>query len=341
MTSKEQVAVLLHRPGNEKDPAAHLVAAKVAVPSPGPGEALVRLLLRPINPADMFSLMGVYPGFTPKSYPAVPGLEGMGVVEALGSNVTGRIAAGQRVASLGWRTPEGNGTWQQYVTVPEDTLVPVPDGVSDEAAAVAFVNPVTIVGMMETAAVPAGEWLLLTASRSTLARNCLHYAKRQGVKVVGTVRRKEQVQEMLQLGFDAVVDSTEENWPHKVMQITGGKGAYACFDAIAGDVTNKCVQALRPCGEVLVYGAVASPEIKLAFFDLLSHTASVRGFWLVQYLAKHSPAERQAILAKVLQLFKDGVFVPFVGEVLPLEKAADAVRAQAGQGPKDKFMLRG
>ena len=90
-------------------------------------------------------MMGVYPGFTPASLPAVPGLEGTGVVVGLGAGAT-KFAVGQRVVSIAWPAKVGSGTWQEYVCVAEAALCPVPEGVSDEAAAMALVNPVTIVG---------------------------------------------------------------------------------------------------------------------------------------------------------------------------------------------------
>ena len=77
---------------------------------------------------------GVYPGFTPASLPAVPGLDGYGVVEKNGPGAS-KFPAGARVVAAPWPVKEGRGTWQQYVAVPEAALVAVAEGVSDADAA--------------------------------------------------------------------------------------------------------------------------------------------------------------------------------------------------------------
>lgn len=86
---------------------------------------------------------GVYPGFTPKSLPAIPGLDGVGRVEESGPGTSGQFSPGQRVVAVPWGTKTGNGSWQQYATVPEKSLFPVLDGISDEEACQFLVNPIT------------------------------------------------------------------------------------------------------------------------------------------------------------------------------------------------------
>jgi len=106
-----------------------LVIASLPKPTPTGSEVLVRLLVRPVNPADSLSIMGIYPGFRPASLPAVPGLEGMGVVEAVGDKVS-VVKSGQRVVPI-----NALGTFQEYIIVNQDTLLVLPDDVTDEAAA--------------------------------------------------------------------------------------------------------------------------------------------------------------------------------------------------------------
>lgn len=301
----------------------------------------MRINLRPVNPSDVFSVMGMYPGFAPKSFPAVPGTEGVGIIEALGPDASGRLALGQRVVSFDWGTHEGNGSWQQYIVITEEKLVPVPDGVSDEAAAMALVNPVAMIGMVDTAAIPEGEWLLITAAGSFLGRLAISYAKTINIKTIGTVRRKEQVQELLDFGCSAVVVSTDDSWPEQVMDITGRKGAYAAVDSVAGTTTRQCTAALRDYGEVYVYGAMSGVDVSTTVEELLYKCTVVKGFWLVKYLNLLPVAERQAKLAKALDLFKAGVFTPFVGQVFPLEKAAEAVAAQGKEARGGKVLLQG
>jgi NADPH2:quinone reductase len=114
-----------------------LEVVELPIPTAGAGEVLVKITLRPVNPADGFVFATVYPGFTPAKENANPvaGLEGTGVVEAIGDGVT-KFSVGQRVVGAPFPSVQsGNGTWQQYLVAPEDSLVAVPDSVPDESAA--------------------------------------------------------------------------------------------------------------------------------------------------------------------------------------------------------------
>src|SRR5690554_820190 len=113
----------------------------VPTPEPGPGEVRVRLTHRPINPADLHTVLGRY-GNLP-ALPAVGGHEGVGRVEQVGESVTG-LGVGQRVVPLGVE-----GTWREQVVVGAGDLFAVPDEVADEDAAQLFVNPLTAWLMLE------------------------------------------------------------------------------------------------------------------------------------------------------------------------------------------------
>ncbi|CAI5982320.1 unnamed protein product [Closterium sp. NIES-65] len=133
------------------------------VPSLGPNQVLVRMQLRPVNPADGLCAMGYYPGFAPASaLPATLGLEGMGVVAALGEAAAQSapdLAVGRRVVpllALG-ALEAGGGAWQEYVAVDAAHVAAVPAGVRDEDAAQLAVNPLTVLGMLNQLNVPKGE----------------------------------------------------------------------------------------------------------------------------------------------------------------------------------------
>ena len=118
-----------------------LETVEVPRPEPGPGEVRVRMILRPVNPSDLYQIRGKYARIPP--LPAVAGLEGLGEVEALGPDVT-ELALGQRVVFR-----EVQGTWAQALIHTASRLIPVPEGVPDEAAAQAKVNPLTPWAMIE------------------------------------------------------------------------------------------------------------------------------------------------------------------------------------------------
>jgi NADPH:quinone reductase-like Zn-dependent oxidoreductase len=245
------------------NPTSTFKVVESAVPTPGAGEVLIKLSLRPVNPADVFSIMGVYPGWVPaEGTTPVPGLEGTGVVEAAGPGAT-KFALGQRVVGAPFASVEGGvGTWQRYLVAPESCLVAVPDAVSDDAAAQFWVNPVTVWGMLEVLAVPAGAYLLQTGAGSVLGRQVIQLCKHRGIKTINVVRRRELGDELLALGADAVIVSTEEDVAARTKEITGGEGAYGAVECVGGELFAKVAGGVRNGGTVIMYGAMSGLEVR-------------------------------------------------------------------------------
>ncbi|KAG2496500.1 hypothetical protein HYH03_005325 [Edaphochlamys debaryana] len=339
-----QTAIHLVRPGAEFDECVKV--ASIPVPKPGPGEALLRITHRPLNPADVFSALGVYPGFQPKQYPAVLGLEGVGLVAALGPNPSGRIRVGQRCVCCLWKgVPEGSGTWQQYAIVNEEDLVPVPDALPDEAACSAQVNPVPVLAMFEELATPKGEYVIITAAGSALGKMALSYARTQGVKTVGTCRRREQVAELKEAGADeVVVVATDADWAEavtRINQVTGGKGAWGAIDALSGDAPKQLAPAVRQGGTIFVYGAMNGVAINWDFVQSVFRMVTVRGMWLKLWMEAKPKADQRAVMYTAMDLMVTGVLPQTKVAVRPLEEAAAALKEQGEVGRPAKFVLRG
>lgn len=340
MAAATNLQVLLESHGS---PSKVLRLAEAPRPTPGPGQVLVRMKLRPINPADHFSILGVYPGFQPKEYPAVPGLEGVGVVEENGPGAS-KFAVGQRVVGTPFDTIHGgSGTWQQYMLVGEGCLAAVPDAVSDDAAAQAWINPVTTVGMVdEVLKVPAGEWLLQTAAASVLGRQVIQLAKHRGIKTINVVRREQVADELKALGADEVVVSADgEGLVERVQEITGGRGAYAAIECVGGELFAKVAAAVRSGGTCIIYGAMSGLTATYNIPDVLFRDVVVRGFWLIPYMAGLPAAERERVMATVLQLLADGIITPYSGERFPLDQVVAAAQASKVDARGGKVLLEG
>ena len=171
------------------DPVSKLQVMEAPIPVPGPGEVLVHMRMRPVDPADFFSIMGVYPGFQAKAGPdAVPGLEGMGVIAKLGGGDTKGFKVGARVVPMNWgKAQTGSGTWTEYLVAKVEDLVDVPDNVSDESASQLLVNPLTAIAMLDLLAAPAGKFVLQSAGGSALGKQFIQIAKSKGLKTISTV----------------------------------------------------------------------------------------------------------------------------------------------------------
>jgi NADPH:quinone reductase-like Zn-dependent oxidoreductase len=167
------------------EPNGILKLADIPTPPLAPGEALVRVLLSPINPSDLHLVRGRY-GYQPE-LPASPGAEGVGIVEAVGPGVQGPIVGTRVVFVHMWNT------WREQIVCPVDRLVPVPDGLDDPAAATSYTNPLTAWALTRSSHnLKEGDWLLQTAAASSVGKLVLQLAQLYRFKTINVIRRREQ-----------------------------------------------------------------------------------------------------------------------------------------------------
>nr|PNR32063.1 hypothetical protein PHYPA_026188 [Physcomitrium patens] len=317
---------------NEKDPESSLKLVMKPIPKAEPGQVVVHLTLRPVNPTD---LVAIRSGRAARGIvgSATPGSEGFGIVHEVGEGVT-KVQPGQRVVPFFTEAgKKGEGSWQQYVSVREDLVWPVPDTISDETAAQFVINPWTVYGMLTDLQVPKGEYVLQTAAGSVLGRQVIQLAKHWGIKTINVVRRAEQKEELLGLGADEVICSTEEDIVARVKAITGRKGAWGGLDCVGGEMTKKVCASVRWGGQVLVYGVLSSVDATVAITDLF-RGVHVTG-WIL-YNFSPDPAKRQEYIENVAKLLEEKVIVPLEGEKFDLAdfKAAMNKTEEVGRGGK-------
>ena len=322
------------------EPADVLRVREVDAPQPKAGEVLVRMLLSPVNPSDLMTIRGVY-GKQPK-LPCTPGYEGVGIVEASGGGLLGKLLVGKRVALLNGI----NGNWQERTTVLAKQAVPLPHGLASEQGATFFVNPTTAFAMTRRVlAVPAGEWLLQTAAVSELGKMVVRLGRRFGFKTLNIVRRAEQAEVLKKLGADAVVvfDSakqTADELQREVRNATGSHGVRFAIDSVGGATGSAVVKCLGPGGRMLVYGTLSPEPLSFSPRDLMTPGASIAGFWLARWMPQLSLLAKLKLIRTVSSLIQDGTLTSDIGEIFPLERVTDAVRAGETSGRGGKILLR-
>eukprot|EP00283_Hemiselmis_rufescens_P009806 CAMPEP_0173421948 /NCGR_PEP_ID=MMETSP1357-20121228/2847_1 /TAXON_ID=77926 /ORGANISM="Hemiselmis rufescens, Strain PCC563" /LENGTH=385 /DNA_ID=CAMNT_0014384915 /DNA_START=42 /DNA_END=1199 /DNA_ORIENTATION=+ len=301
-----------------------------------PGEVLIHVRARPLHPADAFSIKGLYPGFRPESFPAVPGMEGMGVIAQLGKGAKEScpdLAVGMRVVP-DWLDPATPRSWQDYVAVNCSNVVKVPGPVSDLAASQLQVNPMTVMGMIETL-VPvdpedkSSVYILQSAGGSTLGKMLVQLAKHLGYKTISTVRRCEQADELKKLGADHVICTATDKVQEKVFEITKGAGAWGAVDAVAGEMTADLQDSVKANGKVLVYGALAGVAYKGSVISSLFRNVPVEGFWLPLWWLTMTHAQKKERMEGVLAFMATGVLTPHSGKVFNLDDAVTAIEDEA------------
>jgi len=241
------------------------------VPVPGPGEALIRMRAVTLNPRDLGVIDGFY--FPDLRFPFVPVSDGVGEIVELGPG-TGRFRVGDRVAGtfaqgwnagdppIGWHTRSLGGPLDgmlaEYVVLPENGLVRVPEHLTDaEAAALPIAGLTAWQAVAEVGRVRAGEAVVVqgTGGVSVFA---LQFAKLHGARVFVVSGSAEKLKRALQLGADAGVLHTEEpEWDRRVLEWTDGRGADLVVDIGGSATLGRSVAAIRPGGTVCLIGIMS------------------------------------------------------------------------------------
>jgi NADPH:quinone reductase-like Zn-dependent oxidoreductase len=309
----------------------------VPAPVSGAGTALVRMKLAPINPSDLMTVRGIY-GRLP-SLPATPGFEGCGVVEkASGLLATIRgLKPGRRVAVLSG----AGGSWAEQVVVPVRQLIPVPDDLADEQVATFFVNPATVLAMVNRVLrVPAGSWLLQTAAASALGRMIVKLGRHQGFRTINLVRNADSVEPLKRLGADAVIVTSTEPVAKRIDELTGGKKVPCALDCVGGEMGRHAACALGPGGRMLVYGTLSGEPIALDPRVLMTGQKSIAGFWLSDWVPTQRPLAMLGLFREITRLIRAGVLTSEIDRAYGLDEFGAAVLHASRPGRTGKVLLR-
>jgi len=322
------------------EPKSVLKLEEIPAPHLATGQALVRVLLSPINASDLHMVRGRY-GYQPE-LPASPGIEAVGIVEAVGPGVQSPMAGTRVVFVHTWNT------WREQIVCPAEKLVPVPDGLDDSAAATSYINPLTAWALTRSAHnLKEGDWLLQTASASSVGKFVLQLAQQYRFKTINVIRRREQESIIRSLGGNEVICTADEDLRSRLQELTGGKGVERAIDCVAGEPGAEVVRNLAPGGTMLVYGALSShrqtdpAKFMMPVFAprLIYSTATVRGWWLPRWVTTQPLEEVRAATSDLLTMLSNGALTPPVIVRYPLKDFQEAVRLADGEAGQQKVLL--
>ena len=219
-------------------------------PVPGTGEALVRVRVAGVNFTDVYQRTGTYPGVLPFT----PGVEGVGVVEKVGSGVTD-VKVGDRV---GWVMIKGG--YAELVTLPAQRLVPIPDDIDDRTAAALLLQGMTAHFLLtDCYRVAKGEWILIHAAAGGVGLLMTQIARRLGARIIGTTSTEEKAALAREAGADEIVLYTKEDFQEAARRITGGEGVSVVYDSVGKTTFLKSLDSLRARGYMVLFGGSSGP----------------------------------------------------------------------------------
>lgn len=321
------------------DPASVLQLRDVPQPQPGQGEILVRMLASPVNPSDLLTVRGQYSKLP--TLPAVPGYEGVGVVEAAGGGLLPRLMVGKRVAVMNRAT----GNWCERTVIPATQAIPLAKDLPLAQAAMFFVNPATAyVLTRDVLRVPRGAWLLQTAAGSAVGRMVVRLGRHFGFRTLNVVRRAEQEGELESLGADAVVSfdpaRDEPRVLHEaVKRIVGEDGIRHALDCVAGATGSAVVGTLGRGGRLAVFGTMTNEPLAFSSRALMIPGAQVEGFWLANHMAGLGIPSKLRLVRRLTGLIRAGVLSSEVEATYPLDRVVEAVRRADEPGRGGKVLL--
>ena len=289
----------------------------VELATPTPGEAQVRHHAVGLNYIDTYHRTGLYPVPLPSGI----GLEGAGVVVAVGDGV-GDLAPGDRVAYAGGPI----GAYAEARNMPADRLVKLPDGISFEQGAAMMLQGLTAQYLLRrTYRVQPGDTILIHAAAGGVGLMVCQWARSLGATVIGTVGSDEKAELAQAHGCDYPIVYTRENFAERVKAVTGGEGVAVVYDSIGKDTFMDSLACLRPLGTMVLFGAASGP---VPPFDLglLAKMGSlfVTRPTLFTYCAKR--ADLVAMAAELFDVVVSGKVRIEINQRYALKDAAQAHR---------------
>ena len=223
----------------------------VDLPAPAPGEATVRHHAVGLNYIDTYHRTGLYP----LPLPSGIGLEGAGVVEAVGEGVT-EVKVGDRVAYAGGPI----GAYAEVRNIPAHRLLILPDSIGFDTGAAMMLQGLTAAYLLrKTYRVQPGDAVLIHAAAGGVGLIACQWAKALGATVIGTVGSPAKAELAKAHGCDHVIDYSTENFTQRVRDITGGEGVPVVYDGVGKDTFMGSLDCLRPMGMMVSYGNASGP----------------------------------------------------------------------------------
>jgi NADPH2:quinone reductase len=288
---------------------------EIEVPPPGAGEIQLRQTAIGLNYIDTYHRSGLYP----LPLPAGLGMEGAGVVEAVGSGVKGFKKGDRAAYGVGPR-----GGYAERRNIPAGRAVKLPKSISDETAAGMMLKGLTVRMLLRGVyKVKRGETVLFHAAAGGVGVIFTQWAKALGVKVIGTVGSDEKVAIAKAHGCAHVINYRTENIVERVKEITGGAGVPVAYDGVGQATFMASLDCLRPRGLLVVFGN-ASGAVKAFDLGLLASKGSL-------YVTRPTVMSYTASDAELAEAAKDVIEIVKSGKVkIPVNQRyalADAARA--------------
>lgn len=300
----------------------------VELGQPGSGEALIRIAAAGVNFVDIYWRRGA----DPQPLPLILGLEGAGVVEAVGEGVTS-VKPGDRVAYA--RQP---GAYAEASLVPADSLIPLPEDMSFEQGAAFPLQGMTAHYLIHEFRKPSpGDVVLIHAAAGGMGLLLVQWARHLGAHVIGAVSTEDKAEAARQAGAHDVIVYAKQDFAAETKRLTNGHGADLILDGVGKTTFNGDLEAAALRGHIVIFGAASGPAVPIAPNSLMGRSLSLSGGDLRHFLQTREEMLHRA--GDVIEGIQNGWLKPRIFRVLPLAEAAEAHRLLEDRQTIGKILL--
>lgn len=297
-------------------------------PIPAATQVLVEVTVAGVNYMDVYQRTGV----TAVAPPYLAGVEGVGLIVEVGSEVTD-LHEGQRV---GWLTG-GQGSFADYAVVEAAKAVPIPDVVDTEAAAAVLMQGVTAHYLAtHTYPIRPGDPVLVHSAAGGVGQLLVQVAKLRGGMVIGTVSTEAKAGAARAAGADYVI--SYDNFADKVRDLTDGRGVAVVYDGVGATTFEGSLAALRTRGTLAVYGTASGPTPPLEIPRLNSGGS----LYVTRPSVVHYTATTEELRRRTNDIFgwvAEGILTVNIGGRYPITQVSDAFAALEARRTTGKLLL--
>jgi NADPH:quinone reductase-like Zn-dependent oxidoreductase len=286
---------------------------------PGPGEALVRIQAIGLNRSEAVYRSGSY--LIPPKLPSLMGYEASGVLEAVGTGVTGFVI-GEPVCVLpNFRMGE-YGVYADRAVVPASSLVAPPPGMGPVEAASVWMQFFTAFGIVQAGRLALGDFVLIPAASSSVGLAAIQIANWLGAEPIALTRTSAKRAALQAHGARHVIPSSDV--AAEVMRITAGRGAKVVFDPVGGPFVETLAKAMCDEGILIIYGSLSGAATPYPHWSAALKGLSLRG-WVASQIWNH-PQRFTQFRDLILRGLAGGHLKPVVAKTFGLDEIVEAHR---------------
>lgn len=308
-----------------------LTIEQLPKPVPHKGEALIRLCSAGLNYIDIYMRMG--DPCIPTPLPFIPGLEGAGVVEEISEGVT-EVKPGDRVVFAGKL-----GTYAEYVTVPSEQLILLPDEINFDIGSGFPLQGMTAHYLVhDICSIKPGDHVLVHAAAGGVGLLVSQWLKKLGAHVIGTVSTEAKAVIAKNAGVDDVIIYTKKDFVTETKKLTNGIGADYIIDGVGKSTLTKDLDAIRTRGHICIFGLSSGAPDPVEASKLQLKSITLSGGCLMNYFTSRKELLRRA--DAVMQGIKEGWLKMNINHIFSLDEAGKAQHLLESRQSTGKIILK-